>query len=74
MGNVTKLAYFRTKKGYTQKRLSEVSKVSYRMIFGYEQGTKDINKANAFTLFRLAAALDCTIEDLLEIEKEDTNE
>jgi hypothetical protein len=38
------------------------------MIQKYEAGFKDINKAQALTLYKLSQALSCTIEDLLEIE------
>ena len=37
-----------------------------RSKFGYEQGTKDINKAQGYTLYRLSKALKCNIEDILE--------
>jgi transcriptional regulator with XRE-family HTH domain len=51
----------------TQKQLSEKSGVNLRMVQKYENGEKDINKAQAITLHLLAQALDCTIEDLLEL-------
>lgn len=51
----------------TQKQLSEKSGVNLRMVQKYENGEKDINKAQAITLYQLAQALDCTIEDLLEL-------
>jgi len=50
----------------TQKKLSEVSGVALRMIQLYEQRKKDINKAQASTLVRLAHVLGCSTEDLLE--------
>lgn len=33
-----------------------------------EQGSRDINKAQAITLYRLAKALDCNIEELLDLK------
>ena len=51
----------------TQKQLSEKSGVNLRMVQKYENGEKDINKAQAITLYQLAQALNCTIEDLLEL-------
>ena len=67
MNKPTNLQYYRTSQGYTQKQLADLSEVSIRMIQGYEQGTKDINKASGITLKRLAFILECTIEDLLEL-------
>lgn len=43
------------------------SGVSLRMIQIYEQRNKDINKAGALSLSRLARALGCEIDDLLEM-------
>lgn len=37
------------------------------MIQSYEQGAKDINKAQAITVYKLSKALNVKIEDLLEI-------
>ena len=64
----TNLQYLRNLKRYTQSKLSEESRVNVRMIQHYEQGIKDINKASGITLYKLAQALNCKIEDLLEIE------
>ena len=44
----------------------EMSGVSLRSIQMYEQRNKDINKAQAESLYCLAKALGCTMEDLLE--------
>ncbi len=62
----TKLKLIRTAKGYSQKQLAELSGVSLRSIQMYEQRQKDVNKAQSDSLFRLAKALGCTMEDLLE--------
>ena len=58
----------RTRKifGFTQKRLAEESGVSLRSIQMYEQRNKDINKASAETIYRLAKALGCDMENLIE--------
>ncbi len=40
--------------------------VPVRTIQQYEQRQKDINKAQAETLLRLARALNCNVEDLME--------
>lgn len=62
----TALEFRRQIKRYTQKKLSEASGVNIRMIQHYEQGVKDINAAAALTVYRLAQALDCKVEDLIE--------
>lgn len=52
----------------TQQELSQKSGVSLRSIQLYEQREKDINKAQARTVDKLARALGCRIQDLLEPE------
>lgn len=64
----TNLKRIRTAKGYSQKQLAELSGVSLRAIQTYEQRQKNINKAQSDSLFHLAKALGCTMEDLLEVE------
>ena len=66
----TNLQYLRNDKRLTQGKLSELSGVNIRMIQHYEQGVKDINKAQAITVYKLAEALGCSMEDLIEIKKE----
>lgn len=61
------LKKLRDKRGYTQSKLAELSGVSLRMIQYYEQGAKDIGKAEAETVYRLAQALECNMEELLEV-------
>ena len=62
----TSLKRFRTAYGCTQAELAQKSGVSLRSIQMYEQRNKDINKASADTLYRLAKILGCTMEDLIE--------
>ena len=62
----TNVKRFRESLGITQKELSERSGVSIRMIQHYEQGSKDINAAAVMTIYKLAQALECTVEDLIE--------
>lgn len=64
---MSNLKDIRTKIGFSQSKLSELSGVNARMIQYYEQGVKDINKAQGITLYKIAQALDCKIEDLLEM-------
>ena len=52
----------------TQKELAERSGVKLRTIQQYEMRAKNINKAAAETLLRLAQVLYCSMEDLLEYD------
>lgn len=58
----------RLRKGLSQRQLSDASDVSFRMIQYYEQGAKDIRKASAETVYKLAQSLDCTMEEIIEEE------
>jgi len=60
------LKRIREEKNITQAKLSEITGVNLQMIQKYEQGVKDINKAQGITLHNIAQALECKIEDLLE--------
>lgn len=64
---MSNLKRIRESKNTSQSKLSEASGVNLRTLQYYEQGYKDINKAQAITLYKLAQALECTIEDLLEL-------
>ena len=67
---MSNLKRIRQSLGMSQNQLSEISGVNVRMIQHYEQGFKDINKAQGITLYKLARALNCQIENLIEIKKE----
>ncbi len=62
----TNLKRIRTAYGCSQRKLAEMSGVSLRSIQMYEQRNKEINKAQSESLYHLAKALGCTMEDLLE--------
>lgn len=64
---MSRLKKIREDKNFTQTQLAEASGVNLRILQHYEQGYKDINKAQALTLQKLAQALECKIEDLLEV-------
>lgn len=49
----------------SQNNLANTSGVSVRMIQYYEQGVNDINKAQAITVYKLANALNCNMEDII---------
>lgn len=65
--DMTRLKDIRKSKNMTQSQLSEISGVNLRTLQDYEQGSKDINKVAGITLYKLAQALECKIEDLLEV-------
>jgi len=62
----TNLKRIRTTYGCSQAELARMSGVGLRSIQMYEQWNKDINKASVDTVHRLASALGCYIEDLME--------
>lgn len=66
---MTNLKRIRTGKQISRIELSEKSGVNLRMIQYYEQGFKDINKAQCITLYYIAQVLECEIEDLLDLEE-----
>ena len=63
---MSKLAEIRKSKYLSQNELVRVSGVSRSVITKYESGERDINKASGEILLKLATALGCNIEDLLE--------
>lgn len=66
---MSKLKDRRQKAGFSQSQLAaRVEGMTLRTLQHYEQGTLDINKAAALTVWRLAVALGCDVVDLLEIE------
>lgn len=62
----TNLKRIRTFYRCTQAELAGRSGVSLRSIQAYEQRIKNINKASADAIYRLAKVLGCTMEDLME--------
>lgn len=64
---MSNLKEIRSKENLTQLELADKSGVSPRMIQFYEQGVKDINKAQGITLYKIAQVLNCKIEDLLSL-------
>lgn len=66
---MSNLKRMRTESNLSQSQLADKAGVNVRMIQHYEQGYKNINTAQAITVYRIAEALGCTVGDLLEIEK-----
>ena len=63
---MNKLKDKRTALGLSQSELAASSGVSLRMIQHYEQGFKDINKAQVGTIVKLSRALGCKVKDLVD--------
>ncbi len=63
----SRLKRLRAYAGMSQRLLAERSGVSVRMIEQYEQKKKDINRASSATVYQLSRALNCRMEDLLDI-------
>lgn len=69
-GNIkkmSKLKAIRLQNNYSQSELAKYSGVNVRMIQHYEQGVKPLEKAEATTVYKLADALGCDMEELLNI-------
>jgi transcriptional regulator with XRE-family HTH domain len=62
----TNLKRLRITYGFTQAELAERSGVSLRSIQMYEQRHKNINKASVESIYQIAKALGCAMEDLIE--------
>lgn len=62
-----KIKTVREERGLSQAELAKLADVSVRTLQAYEQGTKDINKAEVLRVYRIAKALKCKIEDLIEL-------
>ena len=55
----------REEKGLSQSELAKASGVPLRNIQAYEQGYKDINKAQVVTVLQLSEALDCNVYEII---------
>lgn len=69
----TKLRMFRENCGMSQSELAKISDVPLRQIQMFEQRQRDINKTGAITLYKLSKALHCNMDDLIEVEIEETH-
>lgn len=61
----SRLKFMREEKGMTQSSLADISGVSLRLIQAYEQGYKDINKAQVVKVLQLAEALECNVYEII---------
>ena len=62
----TNLKNMRLNAGLSQSELADISDIPMRTIQQYEQNQKNINAAKAETVVKLAKALNCTVEALME--------
>ena len=63
----TNLAIKRTNQGLTRAQLSLLSDVPERVIEQYEQRKRNIDRANALYVSSLAKALNCKVDEILEL-------
>ena len=63
----TNLKKFRIAAGLSQSELAEVSGIPVRTIQQYEQRVKNINAAKTESVIALSKALECTVEQLMEV-------
>lgn len=67
---MSNLARIRKERSLSQGDLVRISGISKSVITKYESGERDINKASGITLLKIATALNCKIENLLEGKEE----
>ena len=67
VNNMSNLKDMRTRRGMTQAQLADAAGVNIRLVQDYEQGHKDINRAAAITVYQIAQALRCAVEDIIEL-------
>lgn len=67
---MNKLKEKRMQRKLSQSQLAKASGVSLRMLQKYEQGDRDLNKAQAETVYKLAKALNCQMEELIYTQKD----
>lgn len=64
----SKLKKARVIRGFTQEGLAELSHVNIKSIAAYEQNPEKLLSASVGTVYKLADAMNCEIEDLLNKE------
>lgn len=62
------LKRIRIERGLTQTQLAESAGTTQGMILKYEKGERDIKKAQVITVYNIAQALGCTIEEIIKGE------
>lgn len=66
---MSKLQDKRKAAGLSQSKLAARAGMSVRVLQSYEQGLRDLNKAAVDLVYRLAKALSCSVEDLIDCER-----
>lgn len=67
---MTNLAHYRKQAKLSQSQLAEAVGISVRTLQDYEQGARNINKASAISVYKMAHVLGVTVENILELEEE----
>ena len=62
----TQLQLRRQGAGMSQSELAKKAEMSVRTLQALEVGTRNIDKVSVLTALKLARALDCNIEDILD--------
>ena len=65
---MSKLKELRNSKNLKQKELAEQAGVSLKALQAYEQDFRPLGRASAEDVYKIAKALDTTIEELLGLE------
>lgn len=68
MKEMTKLAWVRKMHGLSQSQLAKRSGVCINAIRNFEQRIRKLDSASGTTIYRLATALDVSMESLMEHE------
>ena len=63
---MTQLQMIRKGSGMSQNELAKKAEVSVRTLQALETGARNIDKVSVLTALKLARALDCSIEDILD--------
>ena len=63
---MTQLQDKRRASGMSQSELADKAQMSVRTLQALEVGARNIDKVSVLTALKLARALDCSIEDILE--------
>ena len=63
---MTQLQMIRKGSGMSQSELAKAAEMSVRTLQALEVGARNIDKVSVLTALKLARALDCSIEDILD--------
>lgn len=63
---MNKFTLYKQKSGLSYSQLAEITGVSANVLKHFGSGYRDIRKANAVIVSKIAKALNCSIEDLIK--------